>query len=283
MPRHLSSDRRPPRRAETLPVRFASDAVTQPRLREPRRERAYLQRTGSQFLDQDLEGGEPVLQKDSDDDLYRGIYGDSQQSRRNGNHDHSSRVFSGYAPLVNEPESVLPGAHRENDESDETIILCDPPPPPTVGPLPPPTYGFGLPTYGPPPLPRLSQHHSKHRHHHVLDFDQWSDTGSDGYVEAYDFNLSRENKSPLIPDSSTDSVTEVSENAPIMSEAQNPASGSKPLKVLHVIRSQYTGDGATGGLQAAQLTAMHDANQIPRKGVQPLLRWMSVNPSVFGI
>jgi hypothetical protein len=253
-----SSGRRPPRRADTLPVRFAPDATIQPRLRDPRRKSAYLQSTASRVLDSDLEGGEPMLQESSDDD-YRIIHDDYQPSPRDGNHAHTSRVACGCAQCINGYEPVRPRVYRENDDSDDSL----------------PYQYYATRT-------RRRHKHLKHERYHAHRHYHGSDSSSDDYAEAYDFNLSRANKSPLILDSSIDSVTEVSENAPGMSEAQKVANGSKRAKTLHIFHSQYNGDGATGGLQAAQLTAMHEMHQTPQKGIQPLFRWMCVNSFHLG-
>jgi hypothetical protein len=227
MPRKLSSRRRLPRRAETLPVRFTSDPITQPRLRDPRRDRDYLPSTRSRVLDPDRG---PVLQDDSDDELYyRPIRVDYQQTHGD------------------DYEPVLPPS---SDESD---------------------YIYQR-------LNRRGHDHSKHERYHARGGYQDSDSGSDGYIEAYDFNLSRENRSPLIPDSSVDLKTVVYQQQPIMLEAQEPTSGSKPAKVLHIIRSQYTGDGSTGGLQSARLTAIQEGLLNFEKGILPLFRWMCVKP-----
>lgn len=249
-------------------------------MRGSRRNRGHHLSSRPQALDTDVDGRVPVLQHCVDDALQPSSYGedveargtrvDNQESPGEGDHGEKSRVFRGNGTFVETPpgsgldssdldefEPVLPGNYLYNEELDER---------------------------GDRYQQRGMRSHSNLKHERYDGDGGYndSDTASDAYDDAYDFSLSRENGSPLVPDSTIDSATKASENAPIISEPQIPISGSNPAKFLHIIRSLYAGDGSIGRLQAAQLIAIHDVNQSSRKGVLPLFRWMCVNSSISG-
>jgi hypothetical protein len=101
-----------------------------------------------------------------------------------------------------------------------------------------------------------------------------SSTDSETCDEGYDFSLSSQARSQVDPDISLDLAADLAEEGPILSEAQTSASISSTSKLLHVLHSRYVGDWSVGGLQRAQLTAIHQVDQRPRKGTTPIFRWV---------
>ena len=91
--------------------------------------------------------------------------------------------------------------------------------------------------------------------------------------EAYTFRLSRHTKRLLSRDSTAGSLSDISEKDSV-SPSQAPAVSPPVGKVLHVSQSHYTGDGAIGGYQSAELKAIEDSGQGSRKGPQSVFKWM---------
>jgi hypothetical protein len=83
--------------------------------------------------------------------------------------------------------------------------------------------------------------------------------------DTYAFSLPRYRRSPLSQDS-----TPMGSDPSITSDSQVAANALKLGMAHHVYRSRYTGEGLIGGVQSAELTVIHD----PKRGRPPLFRWM---------
>jgi hypothetical protein len=101
-----------------------------------------------------------------------------------------------------------------------------------------------------------------------------SETDSFDYCAGYSFSLSRHTRSPLSEDGTVTSVSELSGKDPKTTEPQSFENGAPAGKVYGVLQSRYTGDGVIGGLQTAKLTFTHDAAPGIRKGSSPVFRWV---------
>lgn len=100
-----------------------------------------------------------------------------------------------------------------------------------------------------------------------------SEAGSDS--DAYDFSLSRHIKSGSSDSSTLWSVSEQLQKESTSLE-HKPSTGLKSSNVYRAIRSQYTGEGTVGGLQAAQVTAPKDTINGHQKSLTGLFRWVLV-------
>jgi len=96
-----------------------------------------------------------------------------------------------------------------------------------------------------------------------------SEDESDVNRDAYTFSLSRHGRNPLGRDI-TLTGSEPSLMTDDKSESQVALGGSKRGTTHHVYSSQYMGEGSIEGLQAAQLTVILD----PKKSCPSLFRWM---------
>lgn len=94
------------------------------------------------------------------------------------------------------------------------------------------------------------------------------------HYTGYSFSLSRHTRSPLSEDETLGSVSEPSEKDPKTPEPQSFEKVAPAGKVYGVLRSRYTGDGIIGGLQTAKLTFIRDATSGIRKGPSPIFRWV---------
>lgn len=100
-----------------------------------------------------------------------------------------------------------------------------------------------------------------------------SETDSLDYFAGYSFSLSRHTRSPLSEDGTVTSASELPGKDPKTTERQSFENGAQAGKVYGILQSRYTGDGVIGGLQTAKLTFTHDAAPGIRKGPSPVFRW----------
>lgn len=112
-------------------------------------------------------------------------------------------------------------------------------------------------------------YHSQRRSHRNPPF---FDEDVDAEQEAFSFTLSRHRKSLMSRDSTTASISDISEKDSIPTQA--PSDGPQVGKILQVLRSQYTGDCTIGGFQSAELRISEDASSGARRGSQPVFRWV---------
>lgn len=87
-------------------------------------------------------------------------------------------------------------------------------------------------------------------------------------TEAYQFSLSRHNKSLQGADSILSLGSDISDEEP------TPKIKSAAGKTYHVLRSQYVGDGVIGGSHAVQLSITPDPSPDSTKDVASVFRWM---------
>jgi hypothetical protein len=81
---------------------------------------------------------------------------------------------------------------------------------------------------------------------------RYYDDDLDVEQEAYSFTLSRHTKSLPSRDSTVGSLSDISEKDSVPPSDAH-AKPSQPGKVLHVLKSHYTGDGSIGGFQSAEV------------------------------
>lgn len=254
-PTMSSFERQPPRRAKTLPVRFNLEPNVEPRVRGSRR-RSRGHRTQGHADD-----GSDSNSYDQDFQT-RTIRDDRDGPPRKAEHNEPPWTFPGEGDFVQRRQRVECGSDDSDDE-----------PTPV---LPGFVHRDLYPEAGVPrPRVRVARGHNLTKYELNDRYGGYGDSGTDSDENhvAYDFNLTRRTRSPLVGDSTVGSATG-SERAFMISESQVPSSGSGMAKVVHVLRSRYTGDGSIGGLQAAELTVIQDVNQNLRKDQLPVFRWM---------
>jgi hypothetical protein len=245
----------PPRRAETLPVRFAGVGRDDPeprilrpgeRAREIITERPatetspepILRRQGSSF--RETRQQQPAVDvRDFDRDEPWNGHRQSHR-RKHRQRDHSSGRINNSGLDEDSRKSGTDSSESDgsSDSSNDSLY------------------------YGRPP--RILRY-SRNGYSSESESEEERDVNRDTYA----FSLPRYGRSPLSQDS-----TLVGSDLSIKTEAdsvsQVAVDGPKLGAPHYVYRSQYTGERSVGGFHSAQLTVIHD----PKKGRPPLFRWM---------
>jgi hypothetical protein len=257
---HLNPRRGPPRRAETLPVRFAGigpagrtvrregepsierelDVIVEPTSRRQTSQLEETPRTRAVPIETDRHLSPPTGRRYREQrGMQRSEQRKRQRSGRSRRHDrddtHAKR--SEFSKSMADSSESTSAINESWDSSDTSVYERIRPPRP------------GL------------------RHTTVRYYDSESDTDDDSDVnrDAYAFSLPRYSRSPLSQD-----ATLIGSDPSITSESQAAANGLKQGMAHNVYHSQYTGEGVPGKVQSAQLTVIHD----PKRGRSPLFRWM---------
>ncbi|OWP01047.1 hypothetical protein B2J93_6521 [Marssonina coronariae] len=91
--------------------------------------------------------------------------------------------------------------------------------------------------------------------------------------QAYSFSLSRHSKSLPGTESEISSISDISEknDAPKQEISKKSVESGK---ILHVLRSQYVGEGVIGRSHSVQLTLMPEPVPSSLKGTSPVFRWV---------
>ena len=126
------------------------------------------------------------------------------------------------------------------------------------------------------PSERLHRHYSRNADYHQ-DGD-YESSGSEANSDAdesyvYSFNLTRHAGSPSSQGSTLLSHTEKSEGDAVPPGSKDISAFSTLGKVHQVFRSAYTGEGSNGGLHAAQLLTAKEGIEAPQRS-SPLFRWV---------
>ena len=272
-----SIERQPPRRAETLPVRFAVEPTAESLRRRSRRDskdfhNEAIERRASSYkrylhtqIPQHRAGAGRRRSLYDEDIEPRNTRDDHDRYDEEWQHDERSRTFQDDGVFVDRRQRSEPSL-ADPDEDPYMITDSSRSNDDVIPRRHPRRRRRSRSRY--PLKPIISDGYSNYGVPVIV-------TESDEEYDVYnDFILTTDKKSPLVPDSTLESAVEHSEKGSIFSESQTPGNGSNTGKVLHIIRSQYTGDGSIGGLQAAQLTAIHDVNKNSRSSCSPVFRWM---------
>ena len=244
----------PPRRAETLPVRFAGigsterivrrqrepsiererDVIIEPISRRQSSLRGEIHRTRAVPIETDRHLSPPAPRRPR---RQRSRQRRRQRKKRDRDDPYASRND------ISESEVDFRKYDSDSSESGDSSDVSN-------------QYFFG-----------------RRRHHlpQQIIRDGYSSSGNDSEEEsdvnrdAYAFSLPRYSRSPLSQGS-----TLMGSDPSINSESHVAANGLKLGMAHYVYRSKYTGEGSIGGSQSAQLTVIHD----PKRGRPPLFRWM---------
>lgn len=101
------------------------------------------------------------------------------------------------------------------------------------------------------------------------------DSDRESSTDAYEFALSHHSNSQNGQDAASLSVSELSEKDTV-ENSPTPAKSPTPGKIYRVLRSKYTGERYYGGLHSAKLTVINDVCHGPEKGRPSLFRWAYV-------
>jgi hypothetical protein len=249
-----SPTRRPPRRAETLPVRFVGrdhDDIIEPvprfRRRQSRLVDEYpiipaLRRQGSSFQERLV-----------DDRRDEPSYEHYSRRQRRGGRDVPSEPRHGHRKRRRRRGSVSDSKTDSEDSKTEDLI--------------------GEP--GEDDEPEIIVHLQRPAHIPIRrsqrrsDYDSEDENESDVGYDAYDFSLPRYSKS-FLNQESTLAGSEPSLKTETESESHFTIANSKVGTTEYIYRSRYVGEGSIGGSHNAQLNAVHDTKKIRA----PLFRWM---------
>lgn len=92
--------------------------------------------------------------------------------------------------------------------------------------------------------------------------------------ETFSFSLSRHTRSLLNEDGIFSSISELSEKEPKALDPLGFDTFAQACKAYRIFRSQYTGDGIIGGLQTAELKFVHEIAPGTKKGPSPIFQWV---------
>ena len=126
------------------------------------------------------------------------------------------------------------------------------------------------------PSERRHRHRSRNADHHRLESVESSSSEANSDAdESYDysFNLTRHARSTSSQESTSLTYSEKSEGGTVQPGSKDVTTFSTLGKVHQVFRSAYTGEGSNGGLHAAQLLTVKEGIEAPHRS-SPLFRWV---------
>lgn len=252
-----SPTRRPPRRAETLPVRFVGrdhDDIIEPVPRFRRRQsrlvdeyptKPALRRQGSSYQERLV-----------DDRRDEPSYEHYSRRQRRGGRDVPSEPRHGHRKRRRRRGSVS-DSNTDSDYSETEDPIGEPGDDDETG----------------SELQRLHLQRLEdipiRRPQRWVDYDSEDESESDVGHDAYDFSLPRYSKA-FLNQESTLAGSEPSLKTETESESQFTITNSKVGTTEYIYRSRYVGEGSIGGIHNAQLYAVHDT----KKTRAPLFRWV---------
>ena len=282
---------RGPRRAQTLPVRFADEQDTQPHVlveRERPFPEIYPQYTPRRSIDEyvrEEEFAADVRQSPEIEELLAPPFmewpgASTLTDNANARIPHIGQQQAYYQ----DANGLLIPAYPHGRRNEPVYI-------PDLGDRPVPSFG-GYARRGRHrrypddngyennttflPSERRRRHHSHNADYHGDEDDESS--GSEASSDAdesyvYSFNLTRHARSPSSQGSTLLSCTERSEGGTVQPGFKDTTTFSTLGKVHQVFRSAYTGEGSNGGLHAAQLLTVKEGIEASHRS-SPLFRWV---------
>jgi hypothetical protein len=246
---------RPPRRAQTLPARFA-----------PERERVVVQEEVLRRSQPQI----PLRKREwmRPENVLRARFGPSTE----GPKQHKFRSRARYQK-----------ARRYSDSGDDEIVVIEDhsPPPERERPLFSEYLEHETEVERERRIRRRIRRVRNRSGNTYEGYDSSADSEAESIIhEAYSFSLSRHTGSQLSQDVTLASASEPSEKDSSALESPILESGSLSGKVHCILGSRYTGDGIIGGLQSAKLTLIPAMTPGVRKGPSPIFRngcqWISL-------